>query len=112
MTKGEPREALAAFEKAVILEARNPMSRRNYAIALRMSGELEYALRQALTSDYLQPNNPLTTEALAGIYALLGRYPQALQALRRTLELDPTVTELLAPALRACERGEPYSNWR
>lgn len=112
MTKGQTEKALRAFEQAVRNDPRHAIARRNFGLALRNAGYLQDALQQVITSEYIQANDPLTSEALASIYARLGRYPEAIQAIQLTFSLNPGRTEFLAPALQACRRGEPYSGWR
>jgi len=112
MTKGETQRGLQAFANAVMHDPRHAMSRRNYAIALRDAGHLDNALQQVLTAEQLQPGDPLTYESIGSIFALMGRYEEAVQALELSLRIDPSTAHFLTNALEACRQRMAFGGWR
>ena len=86
---GRHEEALADFHRALELDERNPVARRELARTYEALGnhqDAEATFRQAIAA---RPNLWTGYKRLGGFYNRRGRYQEALEQFRRVLELTP-----------------------
>jgi len=90
-TKGAHREALEELRKAAEI---NPgVASYNLGANLRQLGRLDEALSWMLRAKDLDPTNPVTPAGIASAYAALRDFGQAEQWLKRSLALQPDLSQ-------------------
>jgi len=83
----------ACYEKALMIDARNPFVCNNYAYSLCLRGtDLQRALKLSETSLEIEPENPAYLDTYAWILFHLKRYDQAEQAARSAVALGGNAT--------------------
>jgi tetratricopeptide (TPR) repeat protein len=90
-----PREALAALEAAVKLDARFAKAWYNLGLAYSAQELPERALEALTKAESLSPSSPQIPYARATILVRLQKTDEARAAARRALELQPGYTEAL-----------------
>ncbi|MBZ5620283.1 MAG: tetratricopeptide repeat protein [Acidobacteriia bacterium] len=108
-------EAVAHFREAILIDPQFAQAQSNLAWLLATSPEATVrngaeALKLAANAvDLSRAKDPSMLDALAAAYAETGRFPEAVEAARRALEL---ATQPMVPALKAriamYERNEPF----
>lgn len=83
------RQRLSALEATVKQKANDPQARRNYAVALYATGDLEKAKEQYLAEIKLNRNDPVAFNNLGNIYRDQGSSDEAIKAYKQAIELNP-----------------------
>lgn len=105
----QPRNAAAAYQRAVQLKADHAGARNGLATALAELGEADRAIVEFEASAKLAPGNPLPLMGLARLYGAKKNYPKALETYDRALKEQPDyVPALLARGdINLHERQDP-----
>ncbi len=82
--------AARAFDRALVLDANEPRTHLFHAWYYVAKGQLDDALREVRTAQQLNPLSPIVNTRLGSVLYYLGRYDEAIVALRQTLALDST----------------------
>lgn len=102
----QPKNAVAAYQRAVQLKADHAGARNGLATALAEVGETDRAIVEFEASAKLAPGNPLPLMGLARLYSGKKDFPKALETYDRALKEQPDyVLALLA-------RGDIYLHVR
>lgn len=83
---------LAELEKNVNSDPSNAQFRRNYAVALYATGDLNKALEQYLEEKKLNPDDPIVYNNLGNIYRDQGKNDDAVTSYKKAIELDKQMT--------------------
>jgi Flp pilus assembly protein TadD len=89
--KNQTDQAIAAFEKGVLLEPTHPEARLNLANAFLLSGDPTNAARQAQEALALTYNSPAAHYVLGCANLRLAKFEDALKELQIAHDIDPTV---------------------
>jgi tetratricopeptide (TPR) repeat protein len=117
--RGHLAKAIGYFQRALELEPKNPGAQNRLAWLLATASD--ESLRDANKAVQLaeqavratQGNNPAFLGTLAAAYAESNRFPEAIEALRRALNLpatgsDPGLAKQLQNQLDSCQFGRPF----
>ena len=88
--QGKMEEALEAFQKAVELDANDPVPRLNLAYTYDRQGRTEEAIAEYRKAIELSPSNLLAYNNLGVLYDKMGQYDEAIREFKRALEIDPS----------------------
>jgi len=89
-------KAVAAYDKAIVIKPNSPEALNNYAYLLaELSKDLDKAFQMAVKATKLDPNNPSYIDTLAWVYFGKGEYSDALRYLKKALQMQPDVGEIL-----------------
>lgn len=111
-----PRDALACFDRAIELDASDPASHMNRAIARQELDLMDDALCGYERALVLDPDHASATLNLGTLLHALGRFDEAIEAFDRTLALSapralPHVTALYNKASTLLQRGDYPAAW-
>jgi len=90
VNQGKMEEASGAFQKAVELDANDPVPRLNLAYTYDRQGRTEEAIAEYRKAIELDPSNLLAYNNLGVLYDKMGQYDAAIGEFQRALEIDPT----------------------
>ncbi|MBL8803683.1 MAG: protein kinase [Planctomycetes bacterium] len=99
---GDRQGAIAAFRRAIEIEAGDVSSLYNLALELRALGQLDEALEFGQRAQRLIPEHPLLNYGLGDTFAQLGREREALEHFTRSLANDPQAATTNAWVARLC----------
>jgi predicted Zn-dependent protease len=107
MQRGEFKEALTAFDEAQRLQADMPVLDFLKGITFNALGEWAKALKHLQTYRDLLGDDPLLCHELGEALRGLQRFPEAREAYRTALDLNPKNTDAFLGLLRALSPGDP-----
>lgn len=87
------RAAEVDFRKAIALQPSNANGRHWYARHLAELGRFDEAVREIEAAEKLDPLSPLVLAAKGKIFLAAHRFPDALAAARRAIDLEPAFTQ-------------------
>jgi len=90
VNQGKMEEASGAFQKAVELDANDPVPRLNLAYTYDRQGRTEEAIAEYRKAIELDPSNLLAYNNLGVLYDKAGKYDEAIGEFQRALEMDPS----------------------
>lgn len=88
--KAKPTEAEALYRKALELALEDWIPRQEFAVFLNRLGRHPDASREMEAVTRMTPDNGRVWQSLGASYHLEGRYEEAVSALQRALEIEPT----------------------
>ena len=88
-----PKDAIAAYQRAVDLEPGDPRTMDALAQALLNDNQLDEALKQYQDMAEADPDNSSTLVHIAEIQRRQGKYEDALATIRKARKMDPTSLE-------------------
>jgi tetratricopeptide (TPR) repeat protein len=89
LSRGEPTEALAQFQKAIAMDPVSPPLRCQTALLLEQLGRKDEALRMLVEGEKALPTDPRLPFAQASFFARNQRLEEARAAANRALKLEP-----------------------
>ncbi len=90
VNQGKMEEASGAFQKAVELDANDPVPRLNLAYTYDRQGRTEEAIAEYRKAIELDPSNLLAYNNLGVLYDKMGQYDEAIGEFQRAMEIDPS----------------------
>jgi len=90
VNQGKMEEASGEFQKAVELDANDPVARLNLAYTYDRQGRTEEAIAEYRRAIELDPSNLLAYNNLGVLYDKMGKYDEAIGEFQRALEIDPS----------------------
>ncbi len=105
---GDPKGAMAAFQKAVACDKNNPAFRFNLGLAAYVERDFATATEQFQSCAILDPRNVPAWLFLGATYLQLNKLDEAYRATSNARELDPNNPDALSNlAVISCRRGRP-----
>jgi tetratricopeptide (TPR) repeat protein len=101
-------EALALYRRAVVLAPNHPGARYGMAWTLMRTGDAVAAAEVCRDALAITPDRSELWWMLGGSYATCGRFEDAAEAYRRTLELDPSSIDAMNGLAAIGMRGEAH----
>ena len=105
---GKPKEAAAAFQKAIVSDRNNPAFRYNLGVAAFAQRDFATALEEFQACIALEPRHVSAWVYLGATYLDLNRLDEAYRCTRSAHDMDPANVEAMANlAVISSRRGQP-----
>ena len=91
----QPTMAINAFRKSIEIDPTNALAANNLSMALLQNGDPDQALKLALENSKAFAGNAVTWGCLGAVLLSLEQFDQALDALDKSLNLEPDVVSVL-----------------